>query len=262
MLARSYHQGRQLGGFLDAPGGLLSSIHATSWAGSLDAHGRGAGRSSIRQHQPGPRLFHPPGSNGQHHQAGGFLDAHGRGAGRSSIRRHQPAPPRPLGLFLGNPHSLGAANSWARVPGQQHYKFCNKCRVNIAREATGPTAGAHEAAGPLFSSWMLAPILTNTPRPLGLFLASSRPRQLGGFPGCSQLHYFFCNKYRGNTREASRAAALFHLGHQAGGFQAPWLSSGPRLPCIHATSWAGGSNFNGVGSNFNGVGSFSIFKRC
>ena len=173
-----------------------------SWAGSLDAHGLGAGRSSIRRHTPGGPLFHQPtstaaapGSNeganmrqqgcscfhlsratswarvpGQHthqaggccrfhlpalggaaalfldaganttrprrgwlfhqatratptrraaalfhpcHQLGGFLDAHGLGAGRSSIRRHQPAPPRPLGLFLGNPHSLGAANSWA-----------------------------------------------------------------------------------------------------------------------------------------------------
>ena len=70
------------------PGHLCS---LDSWAGSLDAHGRGAGRSSIRQHQPAPpRLFHPPGSNEQHHQAGGFLDAHGLGAGRSSIRRHTP----------------------------------------------------------------------------------------------------------------------------------------------------------------------------
>ena len=271
MLARSYHQGRPLGGF---PGcsRRAALFHPCYQLGGFPGCSRPRRGPLFYQATPTSTAAALPSSRIQRATPPG-----GRVPGCSRPRRgplfYQATPTSTAAAPGSNEGAnmrqqgcscfhLSRANSWARVPGQQHYKFCNKCRVNIAREATGPTAGTHEAAGPLFSSWMLAPILTNTPRPLGLFLASSRPRQLGGFPGCSQLHYFFCNKYRGNTREASRAAALFHLGHQAGGFQVPWLSSGPRLPCIHATSWAGGSNFNGVGSNFNGVGSFSIFKRC
>ena len=62
---------------------------------------------------------------------------------------------------------LSRANSLARVPGQQHYKFCNKCRVNIAREAKGRAVPGHLCS---LDSWVGSWMLTASARaalPLG-----------------------------------------------------------------------------------------------
>ena len=196
---------RQPGGrlFLDAgpiipPGATAGRVPWMLQAGccslpSMPPAGRVPGCSRPRR---GPLFYQAtttstaaaPGSNEQHHQLGGF-------PGCSRPRRgplfYQATPTSTAAAPGSNEGAnmrqqgcscfhLSRANSWARVPWQQHYKFCNKCRVNIAREATGPTAGTHEAAGPLFSSWMLAPILTNTRGP---WASSWHPRGLDSWAG-------------------------------------------------------------------------------
>ena len=150
MLARSYHQGRQLGGF---PGcsRRAALFHPCYQLGGFPGCSRPRRGPLFYQATPTSTAAAPGSNEGANMRQQGCSCFH-----------------------------LYRANSWARVPGQQHYKFCNKCRVNIAREATGPTAGTHEAAGPLFSFWMLAPILTNTRGP---WASSWHPRGLDSWAG-------------------------------------------------------------------------------
>ena len=119
---------------------------------------------------------------------------------------------------------LYRANSWARVPGQQHYKFCNKCRVNIAREATGRAVPGHPCSLDSWAgSWMLAatqpapPRLqdptSNTTRRAGSWMltASARAALLSGD---TNQHRRGSSILQDPTRATGLQPLLFIQGHQ------------------------------------------------